>query len=66
MKEELNVRDQVRTVFSLKIHCIDEIENKFLLNQSNQIKGFFYGSKSDPEKGGLIPVLVCSWVTILE
>ena len=31
---ELNVRDNVCSVFSLKMHCINESNNKFLLNQS--------------------------------
>ena len=35
MKGELNVRDQVCSVFSLKMHRINEIDNKLLSNQIN-------------------------------
>ena len=36
-KGELNVRDQVCSAFSLKMHRINEMDNKFLFN-SNKIK----------------------------
>ena len=53
-KGELNVRDQVFSVVSFKMHCINESDNKFLVNQikSNQhiirfkiLLKFFFNAK---------------------
>ena len=44
-ERELNVRNKVFSVFSLKMHCTNESDNKFILNQINQInikKGISY------------------------